>query len=208
MIKADEKTFDLVHDTQEIYRNILDCMARPGKINSIEKSTAGIEEVSGISQALLGLAYTLVDREVSFHVISTNDKTIEKHIHRKTYSLSSSRNDVDYLFIEQALSKEEIENVMGQVRFGTLEDPHLSTTILFTVDGLSKTNETGKKLKLKGPGIESQETIFISGLPPEWLFEREKVNKEYPLGVDMIMVTKSGDVVAFPRTTIIESECV
>ena len=208
MLKVEGKTFDFVHDTQDIYRKLLDCMARPGKINCIKDSLIGIEEISGISQSLVALAYTLVDREVTFHVKAENRQTVEKHISRRTYSKSSQGNDAQYLFIEKYLSNEDIQKVMGEVQFGTLEDPHLSTTIILVIDSLSATPEYEQKLELKGPGIQTSRTLYLNGLSPQWLIDRKIVNAEFPLGVDMILVSKSGSVAALPRTTIIESECV
>lgn len=206
MQKAKEQLFDRVHDTQEIYRHLLDCMARPGKIKSIEKNVGEIEVVQGISQSLLGLAYTLVDREVSFHVISANQAMVAKHLNRKTFSPAVRLHDADFLLIEKDLSNEEIQGVMDGVRIGTLEDPHLSTTLLITVDRLSEEEECGIKLRLKGPGIQHEKTMYLDGLSVQWLMERKRVNQEFPLGIDMILATKSGQVMALPRTTIVESE--
>lgn len=209
MTKVEELAFDIVHHTQEIYRKVLDCMARPGKINGIQNSLIGIEDLPQISKPLLGLAYTLLDREVNFRVITDGCHKIETYMTRKTYSLPAYQNDVDYLFIETTLTDEEIIHVMDEVKIGTLEDPHLSTTILMKVDSLSSSYlETGQRLTLKGPGIQTEKTIYISGLSAKWLLERKRINHEFPLGIDMILVDKNGSVVAFPRTTIIESECV
>ncbi len=206
MTKVEEYSFDLVHHTQSIYRHVLDSMARPGKINSLENGLQGIEEIPGFSKPLLGLAYTLIDREVTFRVISNQQSFVEKHIVRKTFGVITHKNNADYVLIEKPLTPVEILNVIEECRVGTLEDPHASTTILMTIDSISSDEKKGKRLTLRGPGVQTEKNIFVRGFSLEWLTCRKKLNREFPLGIDMILVSRDGHVVSFPRTTIIESE--
>ncbi|WP_175640478.1 phosphonate C-P lyase system protein PhnH [Metabacillus schmidteae] len=206
MTKVEEKSFDIVHHTQSIYRHVLDSMARPGKVNSLENALVSIEDIPGLSKPLLGLAYTLIDREVNFRVIANQHSSVEKHIVRKTFGVLTHKNSADYLLIEKPLTPVEIMNVIEECKIGTLEDPHASTTILMTVDSISSDEEEGQHLTLKGPGIQTERSIYVRGLSLEWLLYRKKLNREFPLGIDMILVSRDGHVVSFPRTTIIESE--
>ncbi|MGG3624294.1 phosphonate C-P lyase system protein PhnH [Bacillus gobiensis] len=206
MQKAKDSSFDMVHDTQAIYRKLLDGMARPGKINSIAPIISRVEQIADFPTALLGLAYTLVDREASFAVLSVPKEEIEKHIHWKTLSPIVAADAADYVFINHALEKEEIQQVMGSLRTGTLENPHESATLLLAVESFSEEAVKGQKLILRGPGIQHSCEIHITGFSIDWLEERKRINGEFPIGIDMILVSRAGEVLAIPRTTVIEWE--
>ncbi|WP_408008178.1 phosphonate C-P lyase system protein PhnH [Pseudalkalibacillus sp. A8] len=203
MTKVDQQSFDMIHGTQEIFRKLLDSMSRPGKVNNIHDAVQFIESVEGLSQAMTGIAFTLIDREASFHIISKRRSEVIQYLRWTTFAKHEDITKVSYVFIHEPLDEKEIYDVMSQVNRGTLENPHESATIIINVDRLSN----GKKLLLSGPGIDGTKECFIEGLPAAWITERERVNKEYPIGVDFIFVTQSGDLTAIPRTTTIESEC-
>lgn len=198
--------FDAVNHTQQIYRKLLDCMARPGKVNSIEPYLVQEDHESLFSKPLLSLAYTLVDREVSFHVISDLKEKAEQYIYWQTFSQAAELHEAHYVFIGKQLSDSEIQSVMNEVKAGTLEDPHLSATILIQVNTLTDSPGDGMKLKLTGPGIQGTREVYADGMPSAWIAERKKINREFPLGVDMILTTSSGEIMAIPRTTLIEKE--
>jgi alpha-D-ribose 1-methylphosphonate 5-triphosphate synthase subunit PhnH len=204
MIKVEP--FDAVNNTQQIYRKLLDCMARPGKVNSIEPYLVQDDHESLFSKPLLSLAYTLVDREVSFHVISDLKEKAEQYIYWQTFSQAAELREAHYVFIGKQLSDSEIQSVMNEVKAGTLEDPHLSATILIQVNTLTDSPGDGMKLKLTGPGIQGTRYVYADGLPSAWITERKKINSEFPMGVDMILTTSSGEIMAIPRTTVIERE--
>jgi alpha-D-ribose 1-methylphosphonate 5-triphosphate synthase subunit PhnH len=203
MTKVDKKTFDMVHGTQEIYRKLLDCMARPGKTQSISDSIHMIEPVHGFSHGLVAVAYTLIDREANFHVISDQQDEVIQYLHWKTFSHHEEAEQAPYIFIQEQLEEQEIHELMNKVNHGTLEDPHSSATLIINV----KSFTNGLKMKLSGPGINGNKECYVAGLSLRWLVERELKNKEYPLGVDLILVAESGEVMAIPRTTLIESWC-
>lgn len=198
--------FDIVHNTQTIYRKLLDCMARPGKVENIFDVTKSLDNESRISPMLEALALTLIDREVSYAFLPNLDTAGKRYIQWKTFSVEQSISEADYIFIQGLLPDEEISQVMKQVKRGTLADPHVSATLIICVKEISKMAEVGRKLSLEGPGIKDKTTIHVAGLSATWINERKEVNKEFPIGVDMIFVTEMGDMIAIPRTTRIESE--
>ena len=82
-------------------------------------------------------------------------------------------------------------NVFKQAKKGTLTNPQQSATILIETDRLS--NES--QLTLVGPGIEQMENAEISG-SENWLEERAEAIKEYPLGVDLILIDQKSNLCA------------
>ena len=57
-------------------------------------------------------------------------------------------------------------------------------------------------LTLEGPGIANTENVEIAG-SEYWMDARAEANKEYPLGVDMILIDRQSNIMCLPRTTII-----
>jgi alpha-D-ribose 1-methylphosphonate 5-triphosphate synthase subunit PhnH len=58
---------------------------------------------------------------------------------------------------------------------------------------------------LKGPGIEQENTLHVTGLNEVWLQQRAFWNAAFPTGVDFILVSEN-QVMALPRTTQIQGE--
>lgn len=206
MTKA-EQTFDMVHGTQRIYRHLLDCMAKPGVIRNIRGSFEMTAQDHGLSPVLAAVAFTLIDREVSFHLMCERSDDARKFLQWKTFSRHRPLPDADYVLIQRRLNGRDVREVMAQVKRGTLADPHLSATVILLVTHVSEAGgDAGLVLHLRGPGIKGRRTCHVKGLLPEWLEERQSVNREFPLGIDIVLVTESGDMLALPRTTLIESE--
>ncbi|WP_078381925.1 phosphonate C-P lyase system protein PhnH [Sutcliffiella halmapala] len=207
MTKANVDSFDIVKETQVIYRKLLDCMARPGKIENISSSVEDLTKHKLFSPVLEGIVLALVDQEVSFKVVGPQSEEVMQYLKWKTFGVEAPISMADFIFIPEELMDAEISPLMKQVKIGTLEDPHLSATIIILVKNLSTiTNDNGNSLTFQGPGIAEKMTINIEGMSNAWLSERKKINKEFPLGVDFIFVTEAGDIMAIPRTTLIESE--
>ncbi len=55
---------------------------------------------------------------------------------------------------------------------------------------------------LQGPGIETAENAQIAA-SELWMIDRAEANKEYPLGVDMILIDRHRNLMCLPRTTMI-----
>lgn len=81
---------------------------------------------------------------------------------------------------------------------GTLSEPEQGATVILSVDSLQ--DRTDFPLILRGPGIDGQQPLAIRGLHGDWLSARVRWNRNFPMGVDLILVDNS-QVVALPRTT-------
>lgn len=60
--------------------------------------------------------------------------------------------------------------------------------------------------RLTGPGIPPRTPVCarVSGLSAGWVHQRAVLTGDYPAGIDCLLVTDQGDLLALPRTTIIE----
>ncbi|MCZ2259165.1 phosphonate C-P lyase system protein PhnH [Sporosarcina sp. G11-34] len=189
---------DVVHDTQEVFRTILHCMSRPGTIKNIEEVGKPVKPFGYCQHSTSVTAITLLDAEVSFHVIGENATAIENYLSAFTLSKVADVHIADYIFIMKDAKKQTISDIFNKAKKGTLLNPHESATIIVETDALSN----GKDLLLKGPGIQHTENVKIDG-SEFWVMERAEVNKEYPLGVDMVLIDRESNMICLPRTTMI-----
>lgn len=189
---------DMVHDTQKVFRTILHCMSRPGTIGSLREMADRVTTSMESLPATFVTALTLLDREVSFAVIGEDVKKTEELIAAYTMAAKQKLPEADYVFITKQAAKEQIYDVFQQVKIGTLEDPQQSATIILETEF-----SQGGKWSLEGPGIKTTREISIHDAS-QWLAERHKLNKEFPIGIDMILVDDLSNVMCLPRTTAIK----
>lgn len=60
--------------------------------------------------------------------------------------------------------------------------------------------------RLTGPGIppHAPRVVRVSGLSEAWLSHRQALVSDYPAGVDCLLITDEGELLALSRTTVIE----
>ncbi|MBZ4665414.1 phosphonate C-P lyase system protein PhnH [Mahella sp.] len=194
MAKTDSLVFDPVFDAQWVYRQLLDAMARPGKICSVLKPP------------MTSIALTLLDNEVTFAIAGRGSADEERHIRWLTGSSPAPWDRADYIFAEGALEDKQIAEIMHMAKRGSLLRPDESATIILSVEELGKGKQPGGYiLRISGPGVEHERFCAVKGLSSCWMRLREIVDAEYPMGIDMIITDEKGEIIALPRTTIIKA---
>jgi alpha-D-ribose 1-methylphosphonate 5-triphosphate synthase subunit PhnH len=203
-----ELSFNRVHDTQAIYRVLLHAMSRPGLICELGNAVNGIDLPIGTSKAAAAIALTLLDGEVAFAVQMQGHEGWAETMQRLTYCKLVDVAAADYVFVDGIEELSFINQVQSQFIIGTLSSPEKSATVFIRVNNLLDNNslsqDQGCSLKLTGPGIQTEAICFVDGLSLAWIESRASLVEEYPLGVDLILYTENGKVIAIPRTTIVE----
>ncbi|MCR8641166.1 phosphonate C-P lyase system protein PhnH [Paenibacillus sp. N1-5-1-14] len=196
-------SLEKIHLTQQIYRLLLDSMARPGKLVKLPIEHEILAKLD--SPALVGIGLTLLDQEIHFHVESgTQDKgnQLAKLLQLHTLSRPKPLVESDYVFVQIGA---EID--IPSLQRGSFEYPDESTTVIYEVKQMSKVMEEGHesgewiRLQLTGPGIKEQHEVFICGFTNTLLEEWTACNQEFPLGVDWMLVDEVGNLCGVPRTT-------
>lgn len=178
--------FDEVFDTQAVFRMLLEGMSNPSRTISI---AAQKEKMFGAHGAFLALGMTLLDNEVSFSVCG--DETLREELQLVTLSEEKSLSEADYIFV---MNSQMLSSIFVQAKSGTLMDPHHSATLIIRDSG-----ESEQRVTLYGPGINGTIEFFCSEIVRQTLLLRDQQEYEYPMGVDLIFVTDSGDVTCIPR---------
>lgn len=219
MQSGEAQVFDKIHDTQAVYRKLLDALAWPGQVQSIADITSRMSMSVSFSPTLLACALMLLDQEVTFAVVSPEAFAISEFIRWQTLSRETDPGAADYVFVDTDLSAFDIAQLMQNFKRGTLLEPHTSATVFVSVADIAADQGTSRGhslesegdtvvLELTGPGVKDSATCTIQRLPSTWLEQRSRINAEYPLGIDMVFATENGVMMGVPRTTGIRHETV
>lgn len=168
-----------------MFRVILQAMSRPGKVFSLpdypERTTVSVELLS-----------CLLDNEVGFAVIG--DKDLEIVINRYTSSRPAPPENADYIIVCNGTTGGKLAGF----KRGSLEYPDTGATILYLVEELS---DTSGGIELSGPGIRDIASLRITGFNLNELRLLKQVNGEFPLGLDVIFLDRSGHIACIPRSS-------
>ncbi len=192
-------TFDLVHDTQQIFRKLLRAHSFPGMIVDIGPDTHGVETWATISSPLTGIALTLLDAETSFCLWPRRASAEQDFLSHLTYGRRAPAESAQFHFV---LGGEEADIALQAASVGTLVEPHLGATLIIEI---SRLDDAGT-WTLRGPGISETARLGADGLGPGLLALRAQKCSEYPLGVDLVFVDPAGRLAAVPRTTRVQGE--
>jgi alpha-D-ribose 1-methylphosphonate 5-triphosphate synthase subunit PhnH len=177
-------------DTQnEIFQSLMQAMSRPGTVMSIEDKLDGAE----LATAILA---TLSDSQVT---ASNCDELISDWDWSLSQCRSCSSELADYIICDGSLV------CSINPKLGSLPSPDQSATVILKVDllGIDEPGKTDFRFQLSGPGIDGLLSLAVSGMHQSWIQQREEWNRQFPMGVDMLLTDKSS-VLALPRTTQLE----
>ena len=101
-------------------------------------------------------------------------------------SVAASQADFLLLFNSNLLEK------LNDVRVGSLSFPDMGATAVVQVESLSPAPMPGSlRLKLTGPGIESETVVFVMGASESFFEKRRELNAEFPMGLDLFLTCDS-----------------
>lgn len=194
-----EQNYNEVFDAQAHFRSLLDSMARPGKINVFPKSE--IDPPREFSVAAAYLAFALLNRDVSYYC-AYDTVEIEEYLRINTSCLAAELKSADFLFVKS----EESPDVVRLAKPGLLTYPETGATFVVDVARVwDHERPSALGLRLSGPGIDGERSIWVQGWQAAWVEELTEKNEEFPLGVDTILVfeNEAGEpsVCAMPRST-------
>ncbi len=193
-----ESKFDQVFTSQQIYRLLLDTMARPGKIAALPELELAPPE--GLSRPVAGLAFTLLDQETTFAVLP-ECQPWSAYIGLNTGSRSTELSKAEFIIMDGGSDLPQL----AEVNRGNLFFPDRGATLMIMVSAIGATDgDIG--LTLQGPGVLGQKRLFLSGLWPVNLDRVQDLNREFPLGVDLIISDRHGALVCIPRSNTITLE--
>jgi len=190
-----DPAFDVIFDSQRIFRALLDAMANPGRI--ITLPDIRIEPPAANMYPLLVLM-TLLDHEVSFSVLGGAQTQVTEYLKTNTGSKESRLENSDFILVYGGYS----HGLIQRARVGTLEYPDESATVIYDTGSIGA-GAGDLLLELSGPGIADKRRIGASGIEENEI-ENVLAMRDYPLGLDLIFSDKAGRIVCIPRSTTVE----
>ncbi|MEA3324813.1 MAG: phosphonate C-P lyase system protein PhnH [Euryarchaeota archaeon] len=187
-----DPAFDVIFDSQRIFRSLLDAMANPGRITTLPK--IDIKPPAANRYPLL-LLMTLLDHEVSFSVLGGAQTQVTEYLKTNTGGKESRLENSDFILVYGGSS----HGLIRGARVGTLEYPDESATVIYDTGSIGDNGED-ILLELSGPGIAGKRRIGVSGIEQTEI-EDVLAMRDYPLGLDLIFTDTAGRIVCIPRST-------
>ncbi|WP_416796606.1 phosphonate C-P lyase system protein PhnH [Ciceribacter azotifigens] len=179
-----------VHHAQSVFRVLMDCLSRPGTVQSILPE---IEPPKPLGVAAGAIALTLLDHDTPVWLTPGLAKSaVAEWIGFHTGApLTREKSEARFAFAEAGAPLSSL----GLFATGTQEYPDRSTTIVLEVASLDK----GAPLTLSGPGIRHTASIAPQGLPDMFLRQWADNRALFPRGVDVVL-TAGQQMLGLPRT--------
>ena len=182
---------DLIHDSQNTFRVLLNALSRPGTINKI---TVELTLPAGLNIACAAACLTLLDLETKVWLQPKLNEEVKNWLLFHTgCRFSEDTTQVDFAVIW------DINNMppLCQFKQGTPVYPEDSTTLLITVGAFHESPL--QQQKLTGAGINQQITMPINLSDSFWQQWQQNHNS-YPLGVDIYLFSDN-NIIGLPRTS-------
>lgn len=201
---------NLVHYSARVFRQLLDALARPGTLTTLEDPAAydlvdeavaaAIADARVNKFALWALA-SLIDGEQTFTLhgaegwLTSDHALVSWLISRTGATLATPHKAAMALFAEGSGVGR-----LSELSPGTLLEPELGATAFLCVESI--TNDEGDlRLELHGPGIAESALVGVTGLRAGDLDAIKATRRELPLGVDVFLIDRAGHCLGLPRTT-------
>lgn len=185
-----------VHDAQRCFRGVLDALARPGRIVELAGLPAPPPGL-GVAQSAVLLALADIDTPVWLPPALRDAAT--GHYLRFHCGCRLATNPRDAYFVVPASLAGLF--AMDQLRLGEPEFPDRSATLVVEAAALTE----GGPLRLRGPGIETEASLSVSGWTAACTAFMRENRLRFPLGVD-VLLTCGARLAGLPRTVRVNPE--
>ena len=185
-----------VFAAQATFRAVLDAMARPGTIHTIEAAGAP----SPLSPTAAAVALTLCDHDTPVWLdgaLRASAPVIEWLRFHCNSPVVDKPGDAAFAFWSAAAELPPFSDF----NTGTPDYPDRSTTIVIQVASL----RAGARLTLTGPGIPERRSFHVDPLPKDFSNQLAANRAQFPCGIDLLLVAH-GELAALPRTARLVNE--
>lgn len=185
---------DPVHDAQTCFRVLLDVLARPGTVGSIDAAFDD-DVLRRWPAAAFGAMLTLVDFSTPVWLQQPDEALAQAIRFHTDAPLAQTSEAAAFAYVADAATLPAPDTFA----LGTPEAPQGSTTLIIRVDAF----EGGRPLTLSGPGIQSSVRVAPIGIPDAFWHARASLAALAPCGIDCYLVC-GRSVIGIPRTTRVE----
>ncbi len=180
---------DPVLGSQACFRAVLDAMARPG---TFRNAGAGLAPPAPLMPAAAAVLLTLVDAETPFH-LSPGFAPVQDWIGFHCGAVPVNSPGAATFVLADTLPD------LATLQAGTDELPDASATLILQVAAL----DTGRRLRLSGPGLRVPVSVEVTGLPDNFAALWAANHALYPRGIDILLCSGTR-LAALPRSVRVE----
>ena len=185
---------DPSHDSQRLFRAVLDAFAHPGNIVGLPQTPEPAEPLSRAATAFL---LTLVDRDTPLWLAPGLDTPALREFVRFHTGAAVVDRPADALF---AVAQPGLQPLLEGFAVGSDPYPDRSATVILEVSSLGG----GPVRSWRGPGIDGRTPVAIAGLREDFWDEWAANRALFPCGVDVVF-TAGTDLLALPRSIAVEA---
>ncbi|MBS0537891.1 MAG: phosphonate C-P lyase system protein PhnH [Proteobacteria bacterium] len=185
---------DSSHDSQRMFRAVLDAFSHPGRILSVPVE---VETPANLPIATTAFLLTLVDRETPLWLAPAFDKPEIVDFIRFHTSAPIVADPAAAIF---ALLTPDRAPLLDGFAIGSDPYPDRSATLVIELPAL----RGGPVHTMRGPGIDGTAPIEIAGLPDGFWSEWTANGVLFPCGVDVVFAA-GRELLALPRSTSLEA---
>jgi alpha-D-ribose 1-methylphosphonate 5-triphosphate synthase subunit PhnH len=182
-----------VHDAQRCFRAIMDAMARPGSLQSLDP--ASLAPPAPLTPVAAAVALTLLDYDtpVWLDIPLARSEAAKSFIRFHTGApIVAEPVEASFALISDPAQL----TGLGKFNQGSGEYPDRSATLILMGQTLSGSGP----VTLSGPGIESHATFSARPVSPAFWEQVKANNAQFPRGIDLVFAGRS-EIAALPRST-------
>lgn len=179
-----------VHAAQQVFRVVLDAVARPGRILTVE---ADSPSPPGVGHAANAVLLALLDQDTTLYVSPNISEAAARHFRFHTGCRVTPRiEDADFII----LAAGDAWPGSTALKLGSEFSPEQGATVVREVSGF----DNGLPLVLTGPGIADTQALQSPALDGDFVADWQRLRGQFPRGVDLILCC-GATLVGLPRST-------
>lgn len=187
--------------SQQVFRAIMDAFARPGTVHRLPVEVlpasvpAAVLPVLALADIMTPISPLASDDPEDSDAVTHAVDTIGRVVGARVVAVPQAR---------YALALAE-SSEMSELSVGTHWSPEMAATLVQRVGTIRVAGGESRWL-LSGPGIPKDAPVVLSvdGLSERFVAAREQLVSDYPAGIDSILISDDGTIIALSRTTRIE----
>lgn len=185
---------DPPHDSQRLFRGVLDAFSHPGRIVELRDAPTG---PGTLSPAAVAFLLTLADRETPLWLESGLDK-------QEVRDFLRFHAGAPIVYAREAATFAVIiaggADPFAGFAIGTDTYPDRAATLVIEVPSL----EGGPVCTWRGPGIDGEVRVTLGGLGADFWLAWAANNALFPCGVDLVF-TSGPRLLSLPRSVAVEA---
>ena len=182
---------DPVHDSQGVFRTVMDALARPGLVRSL---VSDLTPPAPLTPELAAIALTLADADTPLWLDESLSRVPEIAEFLRFHTgapIAAAPTGATFALLADPRHCPPFRDFAQ----GTPDYPDVSATLILALDRLSGDGGLG----FDGPGIRGRAHLDAGPLPADWPERLQANHSGFPQGIDLLFVAP-GLVAGLPRS--------